>query len=81
MVVTIRVSPDTYDLLRKVKERRNAKSFNKLLRELAEKELGEKKRRIIVKKARERMPAQTFVEGKMRGPRSSVRSGRETEKL
>ena len=48
MVVTIRVSPDTYDLLKELKERRKARSFNKLLRELAEKELGKRKRRIVI---------------------------------
>ena len=48
MVVTIRVSPDTYELLKELKERRNARSFNRLLRELAERELREKRERVIV---------------------------------
>ena len=51
MVVTIRVSPDTYELLRELKERRKARSFNRLLRELAEKELGEKRKRVVVEEA------------------------------
>ena len=48
MVVTIRVSPDTYELLKELKERRKARSFNRLLRALAEKELREKKERVVV---------------------------------
>ena len=48
MVVTIRVSPDTYDLLKELKERRKARSFNSLLRELVEKELREKRGRVVV---------------------------------
>jgi len=48
MVVTIRVSPETYDLLRELRDRRGARSFNRLLRELAEKELNEKKGRVII---------------------------------
>ena len=40
MVVTIRVSPETYNLLKELRDRRGAKSFNKLLKELAERELG-----------------------------------------
>ena len=54
MVVTIRVSPDTYDLLKELKERRGAKSFNKLLKSLAERELGKKRRRVVI---REEVPA------------------------
>jgi len=49
MVVTIRVSPDTYELLRELRDRRRV-SFNRLLKQLAEKELNEKREKIIARK-------------------------------
>ena len=48
MVESIRISPDTYQLLKELKERVKARSFNKLLKDIAEKELGKTKRRIVV---------------------------------